>query len=201
MAKITLPYILQNHNNADGGQVQQDLDAILAQVNGNLDGNNIAPSGVGTPQIGDGAVTLPKLASEIKVIENVYHIEPSDDINVDNETTTTIVSQSITLSVARYCLILVTTSYNWQDYTSGTEAGQRKFYLYNDATEISFHNDTRPCSGSGDSYTATRAFHYFGQIASGSHTIYLKTWQDTGAIMTVYHNYAATGMTIIQFAF
>lgn len=45
---------------ADADDVNSRLTAITDEVNGNLDSNNIATSGVGTNQIADDAVTYPK---------------------------------------------------------------------------------------------------------------------------------------------
>ena len=181
MAKITLPYTLANGNTADGGQVQQDLDSIVNQVNGNLEGTN---------NIGTGAIFLANLASEVKVIENIYSTALTSDVAVPDSTTTEIFSQSLTLSVARYCLFLITdeydalnTAYNWDHY------------LYDGATELEQWANVIDTSLSSKQ---TSTFHYFAQLTSGSHTIYFKAYQDSG--YTIYER-PGTRMTIIQFAF
>ena len=182
MAKITLPYILQNHNNADGGQVQDDFNAILAQVNGNLDGENV----------GNGAISLPKLASDVKVIENIYSIALSSDVTLPSSTTTTIFSQSLTLSTARYCLFLITGK-----YCATNDEYTWVHYLYDDSTQLeSWTNLIYNTSSTGSNEAST--FHYYGQLASGSHTIYLKALQGSSSEL---YELKGTRMTIIQFAF
>ena len=195
MAKITLPYILQNHNNADGGQVQDDLNAILAQVNGNLDGNNIAPSGVSTPQVGDGAVTLPKLGSDVKVIEAIYHdLQYTNDGTINTllcpkDTETTVFTQAITLSVARY--MLINFSFNF-GYTGDQNT---------DVSSRVYDGDTRLVAVRQEPYvsgaTITGAFTFIKQLASGAHTIYFKVDNNNYADI----NLDDRAFTIIQFAF
>lgn len=53
MAQITLPYRPVNGNPEDISQIIADLDAILAQINGNLDNSNVAAAA---------AIALSKLA-------------------------------------------------------------------------------------------------------------------------------------------
>lgn len=62
MAVIVLPSTLVNGTTGDADQVQGDFASILAQVNGNIDADNIADGGVITSKILDAAVTTPKIA-------------------------------------------------------------------------------------------------------------------------------------------
>lgn len=185
MAKIILPYTIQNGNTADGGQVQQDFDAILTQVNGNLDSTNLA----------SGAVTLTKLASDVKVIENIYSVALSASVSVPNTTETEVLSQSITLSTARYCLFLITADYG----VLINKNFSWTHYLYDGTTKlVTFYNGFQNGSTATGSTETTSTFHYYAQLASGSHTIYYKPYQNSGSSLSVF---APTRMTIIQFAF
>ena len=191
MAKITLPYTLANGNTADGGQVQQDLDAIVTQVNGNLDGNNIAPSGVGTLQINGGAVTLPKLASEVKVLEAVYS-NTWGAISITPNTETEVLSQSLNLSTARYVLFLITAGFSAEANTSYVWD-----HILDDGATLlqDFQNFVNNNTAQVNSITAS--FHHFSQLSSGTHTISLKVRQSYSS-----DTYSGPGrMTIVQFAF
>ena len=181
MAKINLPYVLQNGNTADGGQVQQDLDSIVNQVNGNLEGTN---------NIGTGAIFLANLASEVKVLEAIYSTALTSAVQVPIETVTDIISQSLTLSAARYCLFLITSLHDIVN-----DVYNCKHYLYDGATNLETWTNFIDSSYNGEE---TKTFHYFTQLASGSHTIYFKAYQDNND--TVNEN-IGTRMTIIQFGF
>ena len=178
MAKITLPYILQNHNNADGGQVQDDFNAILAQVNGNLDGENV----------GNGAISLPKLGSDVKVLEAIYSIALASDVAIPNTTETEVLSQALNLSAARYCLFLITGKY---------DGGSYDWYhdLYDGASMLDSWINYQGSTGSAGT---ANTYHSFAQLSAGSHTITLKINQDSGGDKS---ERTGTRMTIVQFAF
>jgi hypothetical protein len=77
MGLVALPNSFANGTPNDGPQVRANDDAIVAQVNGNLDVNNVKPnaglpgtvisnsagSRIPTDRVEDGAITLAKLAS------------------------------------------------------------------------------------------------------------------------------------------
>jgi|GEM_PF-5634883 len=183
MAKITLPYTIQNGNTADGGQVQQDFDAILAQVNGNLDSTNLA----------SGAVTLAKLASDVKVIEQVYSVASSDWIS-STGSTITLASQSMTLSVARYCLFLVTVEF----FVSSNDQ-MWAFNIYDGATKLRTYDWNFLSYDSSSSGYKFSSLHYFSQLTSGSHTINLEATPSLNN--TTLSSRAKGRLTIIQFNF
>lgn len=56
MALITLPFTFIDDTIADADEVMSNLNAILAQVNGNLDAANIAADAIGSANIAPGAV-------------------------------------------------------------------------------------------------------------------------------------------------
>ena len=63
MANITYPHDLVNDTLADADQVMDNFEAISAQVNGNIEGGNLADNAVTTAKIGSAQVTDVKLAS------------------------------------------------------------------------------------------------------------------------------------------
>jgi len=187
MANVTLPYTLANGNTADGGQVQQNFDAIVTQVNGNLDSDNLA----------SGAVTLAKLATDVKVIENVYTATGGATIPKD-ETDVNIISQTITLTTARYCLFLATAQY--------LNAGDDDYGYYETikdgtSTLVSFPvflPEPKTVSTSNWYYSAV-SFHHYGQLTAGTHTIYLTI--STSNLPASDGEVSTARLTIIQFAF
>jgi len=184
MAQITLPYTLANGNTADGGQVQQNFDAIVTQVNGHLDNTNLA----------NGAVTLAKLASDVKVIEAIYSdfvpyfldgVISGTTISVPASTETTIFSQTITLSAARYLL------FQANYYITSSASGGQFSYIVKDGTSELLHN-----SIDTNGYGMNLTFQFIKQLTAGTHTIYFNVYPDgTNRVVT------DRAFTIIQFAF
>jgi len=193
MAKITLPHTLANGNTADGGEVQANFDAVIDEVNGELEGtNNIKAGGVLTANIADNAVTLAKLASSIKVIENTYSDYVPYYLNGSivgssksvPSAETTIFSQAVTLSANRYLLF----QYNY--YVTDTGANYPVTTKVKDgSTEISH------LQFDGTGYGMMLGFQFLKQITSGSHTFYFT--------LTTTENRSVTdrAFTIIQFGF
>lgn len=62
MALVVLPYSLSAHTDAKAAEVMADYNAILAQLNGNIDAENIAEGGVETKNLAAGAITSEVLA-------------------------------------------------------------------------------------------------------------------------------------------
>ena len=189
MAKITLPYTIQNGNTADGGQVQQDFDAILTQVNGNLDADNIA----------SGAVTLAKLASDVKVIENIYHTEELGDyytsglaLNV-TDTETTILTLNVTLSSDRYLLFLSNISFGYFNNNGYVEV------LVKDGTNTLWGcRAFSAYDGSSNNGPAEFACSFLKQYSAGSYTFSVTgRASPSGNSVSAY----ARSFTIIQFNF
>lgn len=61
MGSIVYPTTLVNDTVANADDVQGNFDAVIAEVNGNLDDTNIAPGGIGTGSIADASITDPKI--------------------------------------------------------------------------------------------------------------------------------------------
>lgn len=156
MASITYPNTFTNGTIADATQVNANFDAITAQVNGNLDATNIK----------DAAITLAKLASGVGTIEAI-HYESNDNLVSYSTNPTTILSHSLTLSSARYCLILSSGLVG----NSGSVAILNTYSLRDgNTTLISPESYVQGFSGS-TAYTSTLIGLHYGQLASGSHTI------------------------------
>ena len=63
MALVNLPNVFEAGETALASEVNQNFTAITEQVNGNLDGTNIANGSITENKLGNGAVTTVKLAS------------------------------------------------------------------------------------------------------------------------------------------
>jgi len=62
MGQVSLPYSLANGNLADASEVMANLNAIVNEVNGNIESINIKDLNVTTAKLADGAVTTAKIA-------------------------------------------------------------------------------------------------------------------------------------------
>lgn len=156
MASITYPNTFTNGTIADATQVNANFDAITAQVNGNLDATNIK----------DAAITLAKLASGVGVIEAI-HYESNDNLVSYSTNPTTILSHSLTLPSARYCLILSSGCSG----SSGSGAVFVSYSLQDGDTVLTVPQSNVIGFSSSAAHVATLIGLYYGQLASGSHTI------------------------------
>jgi hypothetical protein len=181
MAKITLPYTLANGNTADGGQVQQNFDAVLTQVNGNLDANNIASSGVGTTQIADGAVTLAKLASGIPLLDDIAYANVSSAISFAANTETNVINLSVSASVDEFLIVL----FEMNVSTNNTSDALVRSRIYVDSTlQYEWLHHTV------DFTTACMSF-YVGNVSAGSHSVEGKIYAgDSGVVSALQTPYA-----------
>ena len=62
MGQVSLPYSLANGNLADASEVMANLNAIVNEINGNIESINIKDLNVTTAKLDDGAVTTVKIA-------------------------------------------------------------------------------------------------------------------------------------------
>ena len=62
MGQVSLPYSLANGNLADASEVMANLNAIVNEINGNIESINIKDLNVTTAKLDDGAVTTDKIA-------------------------------------------------------------------------------------------------------------------------------------------
>lgn len=182
MANITLPYTLANGNTADGGQVQQNFDAIVTQVNGNLDANNLAT----------GAVTLAKLASDVKVIENVYHQELASTTTLTKNVETIVLSQDVTLSTPRYCFFIASIELGINTSSDSIDIWLR-YTISGTATTLSDYMGTP-----GSVSPSPIVLYSYAQLPAGTSTIEFVTYPYSNN-ETAYTD--STKLTIIQFAF
>jgi hypothetical protein len=187
MALINKPYTFTNGagNAADGTQVNADFDTIYSLVNGNLEGVNMK----------DATITLAKLASEVKVIESVTHTGITSDVTLTAFVETQILSQNITLSGQRYCLIMA----NLLGYSYDNDACPL-IRIY-DGTTILL--DGTVAGAATVSHYFQKSVYTFKQLASGAHTIYLKvfTFGATNGVVYGGTGDTQTHLTTIVFAF
>ena len=64
MGQVSLPYSLANGNLANASEVMANLNAIVNEVNGNIESINIKDLNVTTAKLDDGAVTTAKIADD-----------------------------------------------------------------------------------------------------------------------------------------
>jgi len=184
MAKITLPHTLANGNTADGGEVQANFDAVIAQVNGaitGVGGVNIPTDGIVTANIKDAAVTVAKLASTAKVIESVTHTPLTSNYSLTGSSAA-FITQNINLSAQRYCLFLFSGLGHIYIISPGTGTSYLfNVDLYDDTTLLKSSAPSEISPGTSTIYLYSEpAFHAFKQLASGAHTIYVKGKYGTG---------------------
>ena len=79
MGQVSLPYSLANGNLADASEVMANLNAIVNEINGNIESINIKDLNVTTAKLDDGAVTTDKIADDAvtntKIADNAVQAE------------------------------------------------------------------------------------------------------------------------------
>jgi len=165
-------------NNVDATQINADFDTLYTAINGNIEAANIKNE----------TITLAKLASAVKVIENVYHTPLTSNYNFTTSEAT-MITQNINLSAQRYCLIIFNGYFDAISYPV-------IFNIYDGTTLIGAQNFL-----SSADYRKTITIVTYKQLASGAHTIYVKGYQNGGTGGYLFGSVAETATRLITVAF
>ena len=182
MALLTKSYTFTNGigNNVDAVQINKDFDDLYTLVNGNIEAVNIK----------DATITLAKLATEVKVIENVYHVNLATNYTV-TAGWDTFLTKDITLSAQRYCLILLKIQ---------IVANTGAFINVDDG--VTRLMDSSFVDSPSATFESNYTTHQYVQLASGAHTINAEAiLTGTSATIFGYADGAGTYLTIIVFGF
>ena len=111
MALVSLPAQPSDGTTADAADVNDQVNAIVAQVNGNLDSDNLAANSVGTSELQNGSVTQVKLNANTltgwnDLLDSGGNVDPPNTITANGNRSYTLV-------------------FNGEDYTSKLSEGMR----------------------------------------------------------------------------
>ena len=111
MALVSLPAQPSDGTTADAADVNDQVNAIVAQVNGNLDSDNLAANPVGTSELQNGSVTQVKLNANTltgwnDLLDSGGNVDPPNTITANGNRSYTLV-------------------FNGEDYTSKLSEGMR----------------------------------------------------------------------------
>ena len=88
MGQVLLPYSLANGNLANASEVMANLNAIVNEINGNIESINIKDLNVTTSKLDDGAVTTDKIADANVTTDKIADANVTTDKIADSNVTT-----------------------------------------------------------------------------------------------------------------